>query len=421
MRILASAQPFGFGPVAKLVGMARQLEAGEISFLGSGIALRYAQLNGSHLDSVGPFDFEDIPRAREVVKRFDAVMSIMEPQLVYVGVRERRPVYFFDSLFGFWLVDRPLDDLARIARIVASGSEREAEAAFRSLSVHESMVVSHLISTRSYAQSFPGVSERVETMSSLGFDTITVTGPMIDLDEIQRLREATPASPRTLVVNLGGFTNTFLDYAKHGSYVDIILRWLTSRVETTSAFDRIIVGSGAFTTASEEEHRGVRIRVGLVPHTELLSVLAGRPVYLTAPGLISLCEAVALGIAPMLLPDQHFGHAYTRRRLRHTSLGRHGASFADLALQAHLPDDDLEGTMMIAGIADKVGADKRLFDAFVRYMDVRFDSFLAMTHDEIRTSVAELATLLDGVPIGKVMNDVMKDLQDKNGKATRSS
>lgn len=421
MRILASAQPFGFGPVAQLVGMARQLEAGEISFLGSGIALRYAQLNGSHFDSVGHFDFADIPRAREVVKRFDAVMSVMEPQLVYVGVRESRPVHFFDSLFGFWLVDRPLDDLARIARIVTSGSETEAEAAFRSLSVHESMVVSHLISTRSYAQSFPGVGERVETMNSLGFDTITVTGSMIDLDEIQRLRDAMPPSSRTLVVNLGGFTNTFLDYAKRGSYVDIILRWLTSRVETTSAFDRIIVGSGAFTTAFEEEHRGVRIRVGLVPHTELLSVLAGRPVYLTAPGLTSLCEAVALGIAPMLLPDQHYGHAYTRRNLRHTSLGRHGASFADLGLQANLPDDDLEGTMTIAGIADKVGADKRLFDAFVKYMDFRVDAFLAMTHDEIRVSVAELATLLDGVPIGKVMKDVMKDLQEENGKATRSS
>jgi hypothetical protein len=47
-----------------------------------------------------------------------------------------------------------------------------------------------------------------------------------------------------------------------------------------------------------------------------------------------------------------------------------------------------------------------LFDAFVRYMDVRFDAFLAMTHDEIHASVAELATLLDGVPIGKVMKDL---------------
>jgi hypothetical protein len=409
MRILASAQPFGFGPVAQLVGMAGQLEASEITFLGSGIALRYAQLNGSHFDSVSPFDLADIPRAREVVKRFDAVMSVMEPQLVYVGVRADRPVYFFDSLFGFWLVDRPLSDLARIARIVMNGSETEAEAAFRSLSVHESMVVSHLISTRSYAQSFPGVGTRVKTMNSLGFDTITVTGPMIDLDEIQRLRDTTPPSSRTLVVNLGGFTNTFLDYAKSGSYVDIILRWLTSRMETTSDFDRIIVGSGAFATTFEEEHRGVRIRVGLVPHTELLSVLAGRPVYLTAPGLTSLCEAVALGIAPMLLPDQHYGHTYTRRNLRDTSLGRQGASFEDLGLQANLPDDDLEGTMAIAEIADKVSADKRLFDAFVKYMDCRVNAFLAMTSDEIRVSIGELATLLDGVAIGRVMKDLQEE------------
>jgi hypothetical protein len=258
-------------------------------------------------------------------------------------------------------------------------------------------------------------------MSSLGFDTITVTGPILDLDEIQRLRDATPPSSRTLVVNLGGFTNAFLDYAKRGSYVDIILRWLTRRVERTSSFDRIIVGSGAFATTFEKEHGGVRIRVGLVPHSELLSLLAGRPVYLTPPGLTSLCEAAALGIAPMLLPDQHYGHAYTRRHLQHTSLGRHGASFGDLGLQANLPDDDLEGTMTIAAIADKVGADQRLFDAFVRYMDVRFDAFLAMTHDEIRVSVAELATLLDGVPIRRVLKDVMKDLQEESGKATRFS
>ncbi len=247
MHILASAQPFGFGPVAKLVGIAAQFNSADVSFAGGGIALQYAQLNDEHFVAINEFDFADLTGVRDLVFRNDGTISVMEPQLVYACVREGRPVHFFDSLFGFWLLNRPLSELADVSRVVRSGSDAEAEDAFRSLSVHESMVLSHMVSTTSYAQSFPGVAERIAALRPLSFRTVEATGSMIDLVEIDRLRTASVSMSKTLVVNLGGFTNAFIDYAQRGFYVDIVLRWVreVARLRTAD-FDEITVCSGAF-------------------------------------------------------------------------------------------------------------------------------------------------------------------------------
>src|SRR5262249_14154586 len=130
-------------PVAKAVGMAGQLEAFPVTFVGKEIALRYAQLNDEHFAAVEELDLADMAAARRLVRRFKATFSVMEPHLVFASVREGRPVYFFDSLFGFWLTDRSLGELTTVAETIRTGSDTEAETAFRTLSVHESMIVSH--------------------------------------------------------------------------------------------------------------------------------------------------------------------------------------------------------------------------------------------------------------------------------------
>ena len=411
MRILASAQPFGFGPVAKLVGLVAQLESAQVTFAGRGIALRYARLNNEQFVAVAESDFTQLDSGRDLVRHFDGAIGVMEPQLVYACVREHRPVHFFDSLLGFWLTDRSLDELTEIAWTIRYGSDVEAEEAFGSLSVHESMVVSHMVSTRSCAQSFPGVAERIQALSPLGFDTIKATGPMIDLQEIDRLRAVAPPKPRTLVANLGGFTNAFLSYAQHGFYVDIMLRWLRSLARQTSRFDEIVVCSGAFEDHREEMVNGVRIRIGLLPHAELLQLLAGRPIYLAAPGLTSLHEAVALDVPMMLLPDEHYGHTHNRSSLQGTSLAAYGASFSDLGLDSNLPHNDLEGTLAIARFAAEVARDPSLFRAFATYMNHRLDAFLAMVAAEMAAYVAEIKGLVAGTPVAEVMTALQEELR----------
>ncbi len=220
-------------------------------------------------------------------------------------MREGVPVRFVDSLFGFWIVGRDFANLGRVAEAIRLGSEEEASAAFASLSVHESMVVAHMLATESCAQAFPGVAERVELLATQGFRATTVTGAVIDLGGISPVARQ---APRTLVSDLGGFTNAFPEYEEHGAYVDVMLRWLERIAAGGSDFDEIIVCSGTFRRSREYAVNGVRFRVGLLPHADLLELLSTGPVYLAPPGLTSLHEA-ALEIPVMLLPDQHYGHA----------------------------------------------------------------------------------------------------------------
>ncbi|WP_020123043.1 hypothetical protein [Streptomyces canus] len=406
MRVLGSAQAFGFGPVAKLVSLAAQLHRSRIHFIGSGIALDYARLNGKGFTDIDEFDLSDIPVTRAIVRQYDSVISVMEPMLVYAAVRERVPVRFFDSLFGFWIVGRGFAELGRVAEAVRLGSDEEAAAAFGSLSVHESMVVAHMMATESFAQAFPGVTERVDLLALQGFESTTVTGAMVDLGELNPIVQRTP---RTLVANLGGFTNAFLDYEKHGAYVDVMLRWLERMAADGCDFDEIIVCSGAFRHSRNYTVNGVRLRIGLLPHADLLELLSTGPVYMAPPGLTSLHEAAALEVPVMLLPDQHHGHRHNRESLAGTLVERYGASFGEAGFDKDNPDDDLAGTLALADLAAQIDKSPELFKEFADYADRKLSAFIDVCRRDRRAYVRELQRLTHGVPIAEVIRRIDVD------------
>lgn len=407
---LAGAQPFGFGPAAKLVAMVNHLDAMRTSFYGNGIALRYAQVNGDRFDTVEEFDFGGLDAATRLVGGFDCALSVMEPRLVLACVRRNVPVMFFDSLFGFWRLDHDLADLADAARTIRAGADAHALATFDALSVHESMVVAHMIATRSYAQMFPGVASRRDQLVELGFDTVTATGSMTDLAEIEHLRGLEPRLPRTLVLNLGGFTNAFLDYDRRGGYVDILLAWAEHVAATRTDFDEIVVCTGAFGDSFERRVGNAVLRCGLVPHAEFLRLVARRPVYLTPPGLTSLHEAVVLGTPAMLLPSQHYGHEFNRESLAGTAAARWSTSFDDLGVPVDLPDDDLAGTIALAELADRVRTDEALLAAFVAGMDRALDAFVARTARDSEQWITDLGAVFAGEPIARVMATIEEEV-----------
>jgi len=326
-------------------------------------ASRCAQVNGDHFDAVEEFDFSDLAAALRLVGSFDCALSVMEPQLVLACVRRGVPVMFFDSLFGFWRLDHDLADLADVARTVRDGDDAQALAAFAGLSVHESMVVSHMIATRSYAQMFPGVARRRDQLAELGFDTVTATGSMANLAEIEHLRGLEPRLSRTLVLNLGGFTNAF---------------------------------------------------------AEFLRLVARRPVYLTPPGLTSLHEAVVLGTPAMLLPSQHHGHEFNRRSLDGTSAARWSASFDGLGIPVDLPDDDFRGTVALAELADRIRADEGLLAAFVANMDRELDAFVSRTDRDSDQWITDLAAVFAGEPIARVMATIEEEAEGCSSRPVRT-
>ncbi|RUU32395.1 hypothetical protein [Mesorhizobium sp. M6A.T.Ce.TU.016.01.1.1] len=420
MHVLTSAQPFGFGPAAKLVGLVGHLAPLPVTFVGRGIALRFVRLNDEHFTTIAEYDLANSD-VRGLVAGCAVAISVMEPNLVFACVRAGRPVHFFDSLFGFWQTERSLEELSQIASVVRAGSDIEAEQAFRALPVHQAMLVSHLIATGSYVQTLPGVAERTAMLARLGVETITATGPMIDVDRLRRLGSKAPTSSRTLLVNLGGFTNTFLDYERRGSYINIILRWLIASAESNWEYDEILVCSGAFAEPYQKIVNKTLFRVGMLPHVELLDMLATRPVYLAAPGLTSLHEAVPLCVPVMLLPDAHYGHTHNRRSLGGTQLARHASTFSDLGLATDIPDADLEGTRALAEVAAAIDRDASLFQQFAAYMDDRLASFRSMTPNESDRFVHELAALLSCTPIAGIMSEIKSGVMSEIKEGTRDA
>jgi hypothetical protein len=411
LKVLSSAQSFGFGPVSKLVSLVGYLENTDTAFIGGEGAAKYVHLNGHQFSHIYDEDGVDVDDRRNLIVQADAVLSVMEPRIVFEAVRLGRPVVFVDSLFVFWRQKHTWPELRVIADTIRFGTDLESELAIQSLSVHESMLVCHLVAMRSIAQVFPGVEDRVSEFARMDRGSLALTGSLID----PRLHRSVPPTQgshsRTMVINLGGFNNAFLTYESNGQYINVLLRWIEEFLSTETEFDDVYVCSGAFDRDTEQVVAGTRLHVGLLPHDRLMELLAHHPVYLAPPGLTSLHEAAIIGVPVMLLPDQHYGHTQNRRRLVGTYLHSSGASFERFGLGEEIPEDDFAGTLALAELADVIDTSPAVFDRFSSQMTETLLGFITRSVEERGTYISELVELCSGPNVAGVMVDIRAQLE----------
>jgi hypothetical protein len=103
-RLIFCAFPFGYGPAAKLLSIARAARAHGVApwFLGSGIALELVRRSRE--------DFEEIVEAssadgavRSLVAASTGIVSIMDREAARLAHEGSRPLYVADSLL--WMRD----------------------------------------------------------------------------------------------------------------------------------------------------------------------------------------------------------------------------------------------------------------------------------------------------------------------------
>lgn len=378
----------------------------DIKFVGSGVALDYARLNDRWFYEVVEKDTSDEAQMEPEIRNSDCVVSVMNAELVFWSVRAGRRVYFFDSLLSFWGLNRDVGEIARVADEVRSGSEVRARAAFDSLAAHEQVFLCHMLADRSYAQNFPGVEERVAALREHGFEGVSISGPIVNVREIEEAAEVGGAPTADLLINLGGFKNFYLDYDRHNAYLEIMTRWARDLLRRRPRFERIAVCSGAFRTARSFTEGGRQVELRCLEHKEFLRELAGKPVYLATPGLTSLHEAIVSDVMPMALPEQHYGHLFNMKMLEGTQFAQYGASLSGSGIEYPVPEDDFEGTKAIAAAAERIARDEALYLRFRDYMNERLDTVLSVGADKRSVIVEELRSVIHGSPLTEIVGKI---------------
>lgn len=397
-----AAQSFGFGPISKLAAISRLLAEHERLFLGSGSSLQFAQANKTAFDQVCDSEKVDQYHWTELVAGADLLISVMSPEAVFQAVASRRPVIFIDSLFAFWRLER---GLAHVVRHLRPDKTSILDVCAK-LTVHEAMVAAHLLADVSLVQHGPGADERVMELSAAARGDLLLTGPIIDTQAIRNTansRRPAKSSSTSLLINIGGFKNPFVDYEIKNSYLRLLSRWCGDLPVDWPMFDQIVVCGGAY-DGSFEANPSDRLQYALLSQSDFLRAVCESSYYFMTPGLTSLNEAVALKVLPFALPEQHYGHVHNIRALKGTLFAGLASTLGDCVDGYSVPDSDEEGTAAILSAIESILSDQSLYGRFRRTMNSRIDRFL-QTPDAVRSAaVDELRSVFDGPDVTEVVS-----------------
>jgi hypothetical protein len=256
------ATSFGFGPVSKAVSIAlelkRQAPQLERRFLGAGISFDYARKSGAFnvLTNVDVDNHEQLVALLPTLKSNAAVFSVLNLGILPLWKSTYPPLYFVDSLAWMW--PSPPAGIENVAAY---------------------FVQDYLLSV-----------ERIEEWRRRS--PLILTAP-IEARTLAQV-EAPAKKSNQLLVNFSGCANPFAPELLYENYASVLT--LTILEESVQRFEQMIF------CCNDRLARYLRrkfggadaVRFEHLTHEDFLRALVSYEIVLSAPGITSTLEALAL-------------------------------------------------------------------------------------------------------------------------------
>jgi hypothetical protein len=285
--LICSAMPFGYGPAAKLVTLARALRGDwRLVFAGHGSALELVSRSRELFDAIVEVP-AGAPPPGALLRDASVVLSLMDRDAAGWAARAQRPLVVVDSLL--WM--RPV-------------------------------VPEPLRGARGYfAQDFPGLDPTRYQPRPV------VVGPIVPPRRSDAPRHG------GLVVNLGGSAAPDGRQALYAAYARFVLRAVLD-AGLPARFGRITVLGGAAAIAAMRELPALRDaathELASRSHAAAREAMAGAGAVLTAPGLTATLECFHDRVPTWLLPPQNYSQWCILRRLREAGTADDALHWEDL-------------------------------------------------------------------------------------------
>ena len=270
-RIDFATTNFGFGPVAKLVAVARALRRRlpqlTLRLLGSGHVLSFGTTTGA-FDHLVELDLDHAPETlAEATEGSSAVVNSLNFAALPLLTANHRRVFQLDSLA--WLWPQLPADVDLVERYIVQG---------------------FLLDTRR------------ERLRQLPKNRLLV-GPLID-PEIDNLRSGTERNPQLAVLSLGGCCNPFVPARDFVPYAVETVRGALQALRPQFSQIEVYTNSDiAEVLRSDPGNADVTIQHS--PQRDFLRSLARCGLLLTTPGITSTLECVALQTPIKFLPPNN--------------------------------------------------------------------------------------------------------------------
>jgi hypothetical protein len=381
-------------------------------FLGNGTALEFARRNAHCFDRIiSCARLESDVDAQSLISQSDAGLIVMEQDMAFWMTKLGRPFYFFDSLLGFWILHRDLDELINAAEQILRRDTPSAYDLFQTFSPHEQKLISHVLAKRSYAQNYVGVPQRIEDLRRRGVDHIELVTSIVTSDLFEPPPRVSANYPWEMVINLGGIENFILQFHANDYYVDLVERWAREFLSTRTDCHRITICCGRYEQTSVESIDGRVLYRALLPHQQFVSMVRDARIYITSPGLTAINEAVRMGRMPILLPEQHYSQYYNVYSLQGTLMGSLAVTLQQLFDNYSVPTDDYHGSAVIVEYAHQLCESPDKYRLFSHLLSQRVNSMITFPSHIQAQAISEIRELFDGPDLDVVIDRILAEVQ----------
>jgi hypothetical protein len=290
--IICCAYPFGYGPAAKLLHIARGLKSrgARLVFLGTGIAHELvARANlFDEVANTGPDD----QHSRVLIRDGACLLSVMDRDYAGLAVEGGRPLFVVDSLL--WMRDR-------------------VPAVFQH-------------ARRYWAQSFADDRRRLRKVGP----NANVVGPILGPDP-----SVSPARGTRAVINLGGGEMPDGLGESQFAYCDFVLRAVSAALSEQRR-GAVLLGGKKCIAYLRDRYPDCGLEMVSANHEDALALLRTARYVLTSPGLTTALECFQARTPTYFLPPQNYSQWWILKKLRERGLAPGSFHWEDV-----LPDSPI--------------------------------------------------------------------------------
>ena len=301
IRILSSAEAFGYGPCSKLVCIVTKIKSTYntyVHFIGDAAALDFAQQNSGLFNNIQEYD-GTYPNP----DNYDLVISVMNPYLAIWGWFNRKKVVYVDSLYWFWKFEderfKQVESI--IEELTNAESIDDMWAITKDISGHHLHYVAHRLATMSCSQYFNDDLQKNKGKFRKTLKNVIDVNPIIDLSH----KKEGPKD--TVLICLGGLLSPLNQKKEALAYVNLILKIAGPFISEASKKYKVILTTNPEITKLIKDPQQ-NLTITSLSHKETLQAINRSVVVLTPAGITTMYECLFYERPFFVLPELHDGH-----------------------------------------------------------------------------------------------------------------
>ena len=271
MKILVSAESFGYGPVATCLNVMKELKKHDdvtVDFIGSGISLEQAKLSGyfDKFYECDTYDFDALKEFDDVFKEYNIFFSSENVNGAIYAQKFIKNTYYVDNLVWMW--DKIPEELGKVKTFFIS-------------------------------ETFP-CQENFNRVGHV-IDNPVFVGPVRDLNN-----PVNDNKKNQLIINIGGASSFLFDQSTINVFYNKIINDILSTPETDKFESIIICGGSKVIDNLILEKENPKVKVETLANEEYLKVMNESSHCIMSSGLGNFIETLNKNMEILYLPGVNY-------------------------------------------------------------------------------------------------------------------